>query len=461
MKYNVFISYRRDGGEYTAKVLRDKLGELGYNVFFDVEALRSGDFNTKLYSVIDECKDFILVLSPGALDRCQNDDDWVRREVEYALERGKNIVPILLRGFKFPDILPPSMESVRYKNGIEANTEFFDAFIRKLQEFLESKPLFRIKIKSKAVIIAVITAVLLVLLYILGMNFLSEKEPRAENEQLQTEALYPTTNAEKNLVREVIYYTQMNLTNLDIMAKAAFDALETAEAYLSSNERSFKVAKDEFEIYRKLIENVDASKYAPDDALVVRLEDSPFNVADFKALNSIVEMFRESYLENLDMFLYIISDDFYYSDNYKLKNLAQYRVMLESEIKAYQNGANILLLPITENDAMKEWFGNIVLQFSILELGAGNWLTDKEALELDSEMRWKKYEGALMEMASLIGYASEENAEMQKDIDQMTATIQLIEKANEAENQSQELYKKQKELLDMYEQQMQAFQMLE
>ena len=135
MKYNVFISYRRDGGEYTAKVLRDKLGELGYNVFFDVEALRSGDFNTKLYSVIDECKDFILVLSPGALDRCQNDDDWVRREVEYALERGKNIVPILLRGFKFPDILPPSMESVRYKNGIEANTEFFDAFIRKLRSF--------------------------------------------------------------------------------------------------------------------------------------------------------------------------------------------------------------------------------------------------------------------------------------------------------------------------------------
>ena len=60
MKYDVFISYRRDGGEVTARILRDSLTERGYNVFFDVESLRSGAFNTKLYSVIDECKDFTL-----------------------------------------------------------------------------------------------------------------------------------------------------------------------------------------------------------------------------------------------------------------------------------------------------------------------------------------------------------------------------------------------------------------
>ena len=81
-KYDIFISYRRDGGESTAKILRDKLSELGYQVFFDVESLRSGDFNTRLYTVIEECQDFLLVLSPGALDRCRNEDDWVRLEIE-------------------------------------------------------------------------------------------------------------------------------------------------------------------------------------------------------------------------------------------------------------------------------------------------------------------------------------------------------------------------------------------
>ena len=86
-KYDIFISYRRDGGESTARIIRDKLTEQGYRVFLDVESLRSGDFNAKLYSVIEECKDFLLILPPGGLDRCGSEDDWVRREAEYALER--------------------------------------------------------------------------------------------------------------------------------------------------------------------------------------------------------------------------------------------------------------------------------------------------------------------------------------------------------------------------------------
>lgn len=141
MAYDIFISYRRIGGEYTAKILRDHLQEAGYNVFFDLESLRSGEFNIKLYSVIDECTDFLLVLSPGALDRCDSEDDWVRREVEYALEKGKNVIPIMLRGFSFPDVLPKTMEALRYRNGLEANSQFFDAFLEQLKKkYLQTKP---------------------------------------------------------------------------------------------------------------------------------------------------------------------------------------------------------------------------------------------------------------------------------------------------------------------------------
>ncbi len=139
-KYDVFISYRRDGGEATAKTLFDTLARRGYQVFFDVESLRSGDFNKALYSVIDECRDFVLILSPNALARCENENDWVRLEIEHALEKGLNIVPIMLRGFEFPAELPPSMEAVRYKNGLQSNYDFFDAFIDKLQTFLLSRP---------------------------------------------------------------------------------------------------------------------------------------------------------------------------------------------------------------------------------------------------------------------------------------------------------------------------------
>lgn len=139
-KYDIFISYRRDGGESTAKMLRDQLASIKYRVFFDVESLRSGDFNLALLSVIEGCRDFVLVLSPGALDRCQNENDWVRLEIEHALRNNLNIIPVMLRGFTFPKELPPSIEAIRYRNGLEANYQFFDAFIQRLQTFLLSKP---------------------------------------------------------------------------------------------------------------------------------------------------------------------------------------------------------------------------------------------------------------------------------------------------------------------------------
>lgn len=70
MKYQVFVSYRRATGENLAQLLAYRLKEDGYSVFLDVESLRSGKFNTQLFSVIEECQDFLLVLSEKALDRC-------------------------------------------------------------------------------------------------------------------------------------------------------------------------------------------------------------------------------------------------------------------------------------------------------------------------------------------------------------------------------------------------------
>ena len=47
-KYDIFISYRRDGGAETAKHLRDILTAKGYSVFFDTDSLRNGTFNQEL-----------------------------------------------------------------------------------------------------------------------------------------------------------------------------------------------------------------------------------------------------------------------------------------------------------------------------------------------------------------------------------------------------------------------------
>lgn len=49
MKYDVFISYRRDGGDILAMLLYNRLKDDGYNPFYDIETLRSGRFNEQLY----------------------------------------------------------------------------------------------------------------------------------------------------------------------------------------------------------------------------------------------------------------------------------------------------------------------------------------------------------------------------------------------------------------------------
>jgi len=56
---------------------------------------------------------FMIVLSPHALDRCVNADDWVRREIEYALERGRHFIPVNpdLSFDGFPADLPDSLKA--------------------------------------------------------------------------------------------------------------------------------------------------------------------------------------------------------------------------------------------------------------------------------------------------------------------------------------------------------------
>ncbi len=136
--YQIFISYRRDGGEHLAGRIADRFTALGYKVFYDVESMRSGAFNTQILDAIDICEDMLLVLPPNGLDRCSNEDDWVRQELAFALKHNKNIIPVMMRGFEFPETLPEDINRVRFMEGVNASTEYFDAVISKIIKLLNS-----------------------------------------------------------------------------------------------------------------------------------------------------------------------------------------------------------------------------------------------------------------------------------------------------------------------------------
>lgn len=91
----IFISYRRTGGRDIARSIYLALGKSGYNnVFFDYNSLRDGVFNEKIVTAIEECTDFILVLTKESMSRCKNDGDWVAKEIETALTSNSHIIPV-------------------------------------------------------------------------------------------------------------------------------------------------------------------------------------------------------------------------------------------------------------------------------------------------------------------------------------------------------------------------------
>lgn len=133
---DIFISYRREGGYAMARLLYECLRNTGLSVFLDLEELRSGQFNEKLYQEIEKCKNFILVLPPHSMDRCESENDWLRLEIEHAIKHKKNIIPIMMVGFEFPDNLPPSLQVVPFFNGVKSSHEYFDATIKKILSML-------------------------------------------------------------------------------------------------------------------------------------------------------------------------------------------------------------------------------------------------------------------------------------------------------------------------------------
>ena len=130
--YDIFISYRRDGGDTLAQLIYDRLTDRGYSVFLDIESLRSGKFNEKLFSVIDACQDVVVILPPDALERCNNEGDWLFLELTHALQERKNIVPVMMKGFEWPEEITEGLEELPNFNGIQDSKDCFDAVIDKM-----------------------------------------------------------------------------------------------------------------------------------------------------------------------------------------------------------------------------------------------------------------------------------------------------------------------------------------
>ena len=111
--FDVFISYRRSDGTVKAKALDLAFGIDDCRTFLDFKSLGTGAFDKRLENAVLDAPIFVMVLTPDYFARCNEKGDWVRREIELALDNGKIIIPInydaVLNGV--PDYLDEEFKS--------------------------------------------------------------------------------------------------------------------------------------------------------------------------------------------------------------------------------------------------------------------------------------------------------------------------------------------------------------
>ena len=133
----VFISYRRTNVPW-ALAISQCLTHNGYDVFVDYTGVASGDFESVILGNIRSRAHFLVLLTPSALERCTDSGDWLRREIETAIDSQRNIVPLMLETFDFgaPAIAPQltgKLAVLRQYNAMTVIAEYFDAAMDKLQ----------------------------------------------------------------------------------------------------------------------------------------------------------------------------------------------------------------------------------------------------------------------------------------------------------------------------------------
>ena len=146
--HKIFISYRREDSIETVGRIFDWLDlRLAPNtVFMDVTSIAPGsDFRTAIEQTISSASVLLAIIGPRWLTlheaagtrRLDNPHDFVRTELELAIQHSIPIIPLLVQDAKMPsaDDLPAEVASLAYRNAVKVrpNPDFPEDMARVLK----------------------------------------------------------------------------------------------------------------------------------------------------------------------------------------------------------------------------------------------------------------------------------------------------------------------------------------
>ena len=125
----IFLCYRRDDSAHVTGRIRDRLlASFGEgSVFQDVDDIPLGvDFRRHIETTLRQCHSMVAVIGRNWLRsrgrsglRLHDEGDFVRQEIAVALQRGVQIVPVLVDGAVMPRAhqLPPDISELSFRAG--------------------------------------------------------------------------------------------------------------------------------------------------------------------------------------------------------------------------------------------------------------------------------------------------------------------------------------------------------
>ncbi|OQW61406.1 MAG: hypothetical protein A4S17_09475 [Proteobacteria bacterium HN_bin10] len=156
-EHSIFIGYRRDDTGHAADRIYDRLVQAygSTAIFMDVETMPVGqDFGAHIREVLSRCYAFLAVIGPSWVEHRGSDgqrsldkpDDWVRIEIETALQAGLHVIPVLIdqTNMPRPRHLPsslhalPSLNAARIRRGPDFSKDV-EGLLDALNESARSK----------------------------------------------------------------------------------------------------------------------------------------------------------------------------------------------------------------------------------------------------------------------------------------------------------------------------------
>lgn len=150
MEGKIFINYRREDDRGSTGRLFDVLEEVfdSKQLFIDIDNIEPGDHFSEVIEVqIRECDVLLVVIGEEWLEirnvrgqrRLDDENDFVRIEIETALRLRKRVIPVLLDGAEMPapDDLPESIAELSGRNAARLRHETFRRDARSLANVLK------------------------------------------------------------------------------------------------------------------------------------------------------------------------------------------------------------------------------------------------------------------------------------------------------------------------------------